>query len=102
MIEPSMPPTTFTPTAVSASQPTRTSSARSSGRSNASGSPSRNAPAAPESTVAGHTPQREDRIMNPLFNGGRPIEILLVEDNVEEAEMTLDVLRDGRIRNHVH
>jgi CheY-like chemotaxis protein len=40
--------------------------------------------------------------MSPLFNGGRPIEILLVEDNVEEAGMTLDVLREGRIRNRVH
>jgi len=40
--------------------------------------------------------------MSPLFHGGRPIEILLVEDNIDEAEMTLDVLRDGRIRNHVH
>jgi chemotaxis family two-component system response regulator Rcp1 len=40
--------------------------------------------------------------MNPLFNGGRPIEILLVEDNVEEAGMTLDALREGRVRNRVH
>jgi CheY-like chemotaxis protein len=40
--------------------------------------------------------------VSPLFNGARPIEILLVEDNVEEAEMTLDALRDGRVRNRIH
>jgi two-component system, chemotaxis family, response regulator Rcp1 len=40
--------------------------------------------------------------MSVLFNGGRPIEILLVEDNVEEAEMTMEALRDGRVRNRIH
>jgi len=39
--------------------------------------------------------------MNPL-NGGWPIEILLVEDNTDEAQLTMDVLKEGRIRNRVH
>src|SRR4051812_20532834 len=37
-----------------------------------------------------------------LINGGKPIEILLVEDSVDEAELTMEVLRDGRIRNRIH
>lgn len=40
--------------------------------------------------------------MNLINRGGRPIEILLVEDLAEEAEMTMDVLRDGRVNNRVH
>jgi len=32
---------------------------------------------------------------------GRPIEILLVEDNPEDAALTIETLRDGRIRNHI-
>jgi len=40
--------------------------------------------------------------MNPIIRGGRPIEILLVEDSVNEAELTMDVLRNGRVRNRVH
>jgi CheY-like chemotaxis protein len=40
--------------------------------------------------------------MNALNPGGRPIEILLVEDNVEEAEMTMQALREGRVRNRMH
>jgi len=40
--------------------------------------------------------------MSTLLNGGRPIEILLVEDCSEEAERTMDVLREGRVRNRVH
>src|SRR5262249_60074540 len=30
------------------------------------------------------------------------IEILLVEDNADEAEMTMEVLREGRVRNRIH
>jgi len=30
------------------------------------------------------------------------IEILLVEDNDDEADMTMEVLREGRVRNRVH
>jgi len=40
--------------------------------------------------------------MNALMNGVRPIEILLVEDNVDEAEWTMEALSDGRVRNRVH
>lgn len=40
--------------------------------------------------------------MIPLINGGKPIEILLVEDCADEAEMTMASLRDGRVRNRIH
>ena len=40
--------------------------------------------------------------MHPLLNSVKPIEILLVEDCVEEAELTMDSLRDGRVRNRIH
>jgi len=36
------------------------------------------------------------------INGGKPIEILLVEDNTEDAEVTMDALRDGRVHNRIH
>jgi len=36
------------------------------------------------------------------INGGKPIEILLVEDTADEAELTMETLQDGRIRNRVH
>jgi len=32
---------------------------------------------------------------------GKPIEILLVEDNPNDAALTMDTLREGRIRNNV-
>ena len=32
---------------------------------------------------------------------GVPIEILLVEDNPDDADLTIDALRDGRVYNHV-
>ena len=40
---------------------------------------------------------------NPMMNGadGIPIEILLVEDNPDDADLTLDALRDARVRNRV-
>jgi len=37
--------------------------------------------------------------MNPVR--GEPIEILLVEDNPDDADLTLDALREGRVRNRV-
>jgi chemotaxis family two-component system response regulator Rcp1 len=37
--------------------------------------------------------------MNLILNGGKRVEVLLVEDNHTEAETTLDTLREGRIRN---
>jgi len=30
-----------------------------------------------------------------------PIEILLVEDSPDDADLTVDALRDGRVRNHI-
>ena len=32
---------------------------------------------------------------------GRPIEILLVEDSPSDTELTLEALRDFKVRNHV-
>ena len=32
---------------------------------------------------------------------GRPIEILVVEDNPEDAALTMETLQEGRIRNHI-
>jgi len=40
--------------------------------------------------------------MSMPIHGGWPIEILLVEDSIEDAELTMDVLREGRIRNRIH
>jgi CheY-like chemotaxis protein len=40
--------------------------------------------------------------MSTFFSGGREIQILLVEDVPDEAERTMDVLREGRVRNQVH
>jgi two-component system, chemotaxis family, response regulator Rcp1 len=40
--------------------------------------------------------------MTMTMNGARPVEILLVEDTVEEAELTMEALGEGRVRNRVH
>jgi len=40
--------------------------------------------------------------MSLMSIGARPIEILLVEDTTEEAELTIETLREGRVRNRVH
>lgn len=40
--------------------------------------------------------------MSLLRNRIQPIEILLVEDSVDEAELTMATLRDGRVRNRIH
>ena len=37
----------------------------------------------------------------PNAHRGEPIEILLVEDSPDDADLTIDALRDGRVRNHV-
>jgi CheY-like chemotaxis protein len=37
-----------------------------------------------------------------LAHGGKPIEILLVEDNPDEAEWTQEALRGGKVRNRIH
>ena len=36
-----------------------------------------------------------------MCNQGTPIEILLVEDSPDDADLTIDALRDGRVRNRV-
>jgi chemotaxis family two-component system response regulator Rcp1 len=54
-----------------------------------------------------NTLHSQESIMNQVFGQtaplgpGKPIEILLVEDNPEDASLTIETLRDGRIRNHV-
>jgi chemotaxis family two-component system response regulator Rcp1 len=40
--------------------------------------------------------------MPTLLKAQGAIEILLVEDNVDEADLTMEVLREGRVRNRVH
>jgi len=40
--------------------------------------------------------------MSALLRGLNPIEILLVEDIADEAEMTMESLRAGRVRNRIH
>jgi CheY-like chemotaxis protein len=40
--------------------------------------------------------------MSAMSIGARPIEILLVEDTIDEAELTIETLREGRVRNRVH
>jgi two-component system, chemotaxis family, response regulator Rcp1 len=37
----------------------------------------------------------------PSIARGEPIEILLVEDSPDDADLTVDVLREGRVRNRV-
>jgi chemotaxis family two-component system response regulator Rcp1 len=37
----------------------------------------------------------------PNANRGEPIEILLVEDSPDDADLTMDALRDGRVRNRI-
>jgi len=37
----------------------------------------------------------------PMTPAPEPIEILLVEDNADEAYLTINALRDGRVRNRV-
>ena len=40
--------------------------------------------------------------MNLSIHGGKPIEILLVEDEEAHAEFTMSALREGRVRNRLH
>ena len=39
--------------------------------------------------------------MTPV-NGGRPIEILLVEDNLGDVRLTIESLRETKVRNNLH
>jgi CheY-like chemotaxis protein len=41
-----------------------------------------------------------EKLMQVVHNG-IPIEILLVEDSPDDASLTMDALRDGRIRNNI-
>ena len=36
-----------------------------------------------------------------LEPGGRPIEILLVEDNPGDVRLTIEALRESKVRNHL-
>ena len=36
------------------------------------------------------------------ITAGKPIEILLVEDNPGDVRLTQEALRDGKVRNHIH
>lgn len=52
----------------------------------------------------GHGPVRPQTRSTPMSNsarGGEPIEILLVEDSPDDADLTIDALRDGRVRNRI-
>jgi len=46
-------------------------------------------------------PLEREYIMMSAFHG-HPIEILLVEDNPDDSCMTMEALREGKIRNTVH
>ncbi len=37
-----------------------------------------------------------------IGEGGRPIEILLVEDNPDDIELTLEAFKDAKVRNKMH
>ena len=45
--------------------------------------------------------QVSSEITAPHSIYGRPIEILLVEDNPDEASLTIETLKEGRVRNNV-
>jgi chemotaxis family two-component system response regulator Rcp1 len=51
-------------------------------------------------TLAGFRSQTRS---NPMSSPprGEPIEILLVEDNQDDADLTLDALREGKVRNRI-
>lgn len=40
--------------------------------------------------------------MHNSVGNGRPIEILLVEDNPADAELTIETLQDSKVHNNVH
>jgi chemotaxis family two-component system response regulator Rcp1 len=48
-------------------------------------------------------PMRPREMECPMNNmhQGTPIEVLLVEDSPDDADLTIDALRDGRVRNRV-
>jgi CheY-like chemotaxis protein len=40
--------------------------------------------------------------MTAIFERSRPVEILLVEDNLGDARLTQEALKEGKIRNNLH
>jgi CheY-like chemotaxis protein len=46
-------------------------------------------------------PQTRSIPMPNATRGGEPIEVLLVEDEQDDADLTIDALRDGRVRNRI-
>jgi CheY-like chemotaxis protein len=40
--------------------------------------------------------------MTVIFGRSRPVEILLVEDNLGDARLTEEALKEGKIRNNLH
>src|SRR4051812_25783679 len=46
-------------------------------------------------------PQTKSQPMSSNATRGEPIEILLVEDSPDDADLTMDALRDGRVRNRI-
>jgi len=40
--------------------------------------------------------------MSSMENGTRPIEILLVEDNPGDARLTIEAMREAKMRNRIH
>ena len=48
-----------------------------------------------------YKPQPRSHPMPTTAHRGEPIEILLVEDSPDDADLTMDALRDGRVRNRI-
>src|SRR4051794_23116367 len=86
-------------TAASRSRPTSTSSPWPSSGSRRSGCRWRGSTASPDANKHPPRPCRRVEPMSAIINGGKPVELLLVEDNSEEAELTMETLREGRIPN---
>ena len=38
----------------------------------------------------------------PKSEGGKPVEILLVEDNPGDVRLTMEAIREGKVRNNLH
>src|ERR1035437_9748117 len=51
--------------------------------------------------LSNHRPLWHDRASRMNRNEARPVEILLVEDSPSDTELTLEALRDFKVRNHV-
>src|SRR5215813_4330145 len=51
--------------------------------------------------TTGSAPRTQPRSSSMSNARGEPIEILLVEDSPDDADLTVDALREGRVRNRV-